>query len=153
MNNRIRGFEVVAPEHRKTEGDVIMPLRGTKTAAGYDFVATEDFTIPPRNKVFFWTDIKAYMQPKEYLSLKIRSSKGTNDDLMLSNTEAVIDSDYYNNPKNDGNIGIGLRNIGCLTQKIKKGERVVQAVFQPFLESDNCNTENERNGGYGSTGK
>lgn len=150
---RVRGFEVVADEHRKTLGPVIMPVRGTKTAAGYDFVATEDFVIDPLDKVFFWTDIKAYMQPDEYLSLKVRSSVGAKKDLMLSNTEGVVDSDYYENPDNDGNIGIGLRNIGVIPQEIKKGERVVQAIFRKYLESDNCNTENERAGGYGSTGK
>lgn len=153
MNNKLRGFEVVAAEHRKTEGAVTMPLRGTKTAAGYDFVSTETFVLQPFEKFSFWTDIKAYMQPKEYLSLKVRSSAGTKKDLMLTNTEGVIDSDYYNNPGNDGNIGIGLRNISNAPVIVSKGERIVQALFLPFLESDNCNTENERVGGHGSTGK
>lgn len=151
--NKVRGFEVVAAAHRKTEGEVTMPLRGTKTSAGYDFVATETFMIEPFRKCFFWTDIKAYMQPNEYLSLKVRSSTGNKKDLMLSNTEGVIDSDYHSNPDNDGNIGIGLRNVGLGPVLISKGERVVQAIFRTYLESDNCNSENERIGGYGSTGK
>jgi dUTP pyrophosphatase len=152
MENRLRGFEVVADEHRKTKGDVTLPLRGTKTAAGYDFVATKSFVVPPFGKLYFWTDIKAYMQPDEYLSFKVRSSIGDKKDLMLTNTEGIVDSDYYNNPTNDGNMRIGLRNLSNNTVAIEKGERVVQAIFRKYLPSDNCNTENERTGGFGSTG-
>ena len=40
-----RGFEEVREERRKTEGEIILPTRGSKTSAGYDFYSTEGFTV------------------------------------------------------------------------------------------------------------
>ncbi len=50
-------------------------------------------------------------------------------------------------------MGINLLNLGKEPYIIKKGDRIAQAMFIPFLVSDNCNTEEERIGGFGSTGK
>ena len=60
--------------------------------------------------------------------------------------------DYYNNPNNDGNIGIALYNYSNETVELKHGERICQGVFIPFLVADNGNTDKERTGGIGSTG-
>lgn len=106
----MRKFELVNEEFRKHE-DSKLPLRGTKTSAGYDFYATEDLVIKPQEKVMFWSDVKAQMQEGEVLLGFVRSSMGIKNDLMLSNTVAVIDSDYYNNEKTGGNIGISIRNM------------------------------------------
>lgn len=105
-----RGFEVV--ENGKHQDLVIaLPLRGTKTSAGYDFYTPVDVTIPPQAKVLIWTDVKSYMMEGEVLLLDVRSSTGIKQDLMLANTIGVIDEDYYNNSGNEGNIGICLRNL------------------------------------------
>ena len=40
---------------------------------------------------------------------------------MLSNTVGVIDSDYYNNPDNEGNIIVGIYNYGDVEQHIAVG--------------------------------
>lgn len=172
---KVRGFEVVSPQHRTLPDDsAYLPVRGTKTSAGYDFFATEDLVIAPQQSVKFKTDVKAYMGADEVLLIDVRSSIGSKKDLMITNTLGVIDSDYYENVDNDGNMMIGLRNlkpqmklmgftkilhvpkIVDLTEEntvvIKKGERVAQGIFVKFLESDNCNTDKERTSGTGSTG-
>lgn len=179
---RARGFEVIADEHRTLDDDaVFLPVRGTKTSAGYDFFATEDLTILPQQSVKFKTDVKAYMGDDEFLFIDVRSSIGSKKDLMITNTIGVIDSDYYENVDNDGNMMVGLRNLKpqimiagsiCIedvsgmfhriprilnlteenTVVIKKGERVAQGIFIKFLESDNCNTDVERTSGTGHTG-
>lgn len=181
---RNRGFEFV--ESRRIDGEVYLPLRGTKTSAGYDFFTPVDLVIKPQDKVFFWTDVKSYMHEGEVLLLDIRSSMGVNQDLMMANTIPVIDSDYHNSKKTEGNIGICIRNLkpemrllgtepyevtfegGEVvllnipnikdlreenTVYIKAGERVAQGIFLEFKESDNCNTDEERTGGFGSSGK
>lgn len=178
---RNRGFETV--ENKKNENKLcpLLPLRGSKTSAGYDFYATEDFSVPPQGKSEFTTDIKTYMHPGEMLMLVVRSSTGTKSDLMLANTLGIIDSDFYNNPDNEGNIKIILRNLrpdmrilgfkellvggeavmipqiedlrNSNTVHIKAGDRVVQGIFIPVLESDNCNSDADRQGGLGSSGK
>ena len=61
--------------------------------------------------------------------------------------------DYYNNPKNEGNIGICLKNTGDEDVIIKYGDAIGQVIFLPYLVSDNCNTDNDRVGGIGSTTK
>jgi dUTP pyrophosphatase len=111
---RIRGFEIISKGNRKVfkeDGEVLLPLRGTKTSAGYDFFTTQDLEIKPQDKVMFWTDIKSYMPSNEMLLLDIRSSIGIKQDLMIANVLPLIDSDYHNNPSNEGNIGICLRNL------------------------------------------
>ena len=103
----MRGFEKVS----YSDKDIKLPIRATRGSSGYDFYATEDLVIPPGEKVFFLTDVKAYMQQDECLLIDIRSSIGHEKDLILTTTIGNIDSDFYNNPKNEGNIGIGLRNL------------------------------------------
>jgi len=148
---KIRGFESVSDNFKKQTVPTTLPQRGTKTSAGYDFSTPIPVAIPPHKQYLIWTDIKAYMQFGEVLILDVRSSIGINKNLMLSNTIGVVDQDYYSNPKNDGNIGICLYNKSDEIVSLDAGERIAQGIFLPFLEADNGNTENERNGGIGST--
>lgn len=150
---KIRGFESVSDSFKKHNVPTILPQRGTKTSAGYDFYTLEDVDIAPHDQYTIWTDVKAYMQVGEVLIIAVRSSIGINKNLMLANTIGVIDQDYYSNPKNDGNIGICLYNNSNDTVILNAGERIAQGIFLPFLEADNGNTDNERDGGMGSTNK
>lgn len=150
---KIRGFEIVDDEFRKFKSvDVKLPQRGTSQAMAYDFYSNETVTIMPNEQYMFVTDIKAYMQPGEALIGNVRSSQGVKKHLSFANSQAWIDMDYYENTDNDGNIGICLYNYGKEPQTIELGERIAQFSFIPFLEADNGNTENIRNGGVGSTG-
>lgn len=147
--NKVRGFEVVIDEKRKTEGEITLPTRGSSKAMAYDFYANDDYTVEPNAIVKVWTDVKAYMQENECLIINVRSSMGGR--FMLANTSGWIDSDYYSNENNDGNIGIFLKNISNDVQTIKKGDRIVQGAFFNFLVADNGNTNAIRIGGFGST--
>ena len=149
--NRVRGFEVVIDEKRKTSGDVTLPTRGSSTAMAYDFYANGDYEACPNEIVKIWTDVKAYMQENECLILNVRSSMGGK--WMLANTQGWIDQDYYSNESNDGNIGIFLKNISDETLIINKGDRIGQGAFFNFLVADNGNTDAVRTGGFGSTNK
>ena len=149
--NRIRGFEVVIDEKRKTTGEVTLPTRGSSTAMAYDFYANDNYVVEPNAIAKVWTDVKAYMQENECLILNVRSSMGGK--FMLANTQGWIDQDYYSNEGNDGNIGIFLMNISDEVQTINKGDRIGQGAFFNFLVADNGNTDNVRVGGFGSTNK
>ena len=146
---KIRGFEVVREEKRKTEGSVTLPTQGTRGAMAYDFYANKDYVIQPGEVGKIWTDVKSYMRLGECLILNVRSSMGGK--FMLANTAGWIDSDYYENPDNDGNIGIFLLNISKSEIEIKKGDRIAQGAFFNYLSADTGNTDNERVGGFGST--
>jgi len=174
-----RGFEAVF--RRVNPEEPVLPLRATKTSAGYDFFAPCDIAIPPQQQAVFATDVKAKMKDDEALILVVRSSAGIRRDLMLANTVGVVDSDYYNNEDNEGNICIALRNLKPAmeltgfrtvalatgetveipvirdlreenTVLIRKGERVVQGIFLPVLAADDGQSQNTRTGGFGSSG-
>lgn len=147
----MRKFEIVKEEMRRTNGEVTLPTRGTEHAMAYDFYANTDYKVEPNAIVKIWTDVKAYMENDECLIINVRSSMGGK--FMLSNTTGWIDSDYVDNESNDGNIGVFLKNISDKTLYINKGDRIAQGAFFKFLTAENGNTDNKRNGGFGSTNK
>jgi dUTP pyrophosphatase len=149
-NPRVRGFEVVSAYRGK---NVRMPTRKTFGAAGYDIEAGEDATIPPHGLAVVPTGLKAYMEADEYLGIHIRSGIAFKNSLSLINDEGVIDSDYYDNPDNEGHIMIGIINHSPEPVEIKKGDRIAQGIFKKFLKVDGDVSEGSRDGGIGSTGK
>lgn len=147
-----RYFEVVSKTYRKTTGDIILPTRATKCSIAYDFYSPIDTVINPMQSVMIWTDVKAEFNADEALLVNVRSSMGKQP-IMIANTQGWIESDYYSNPDNDGNIGIRLFNLGTEPYEIKTGDRIAQGMFVKYLTADNGNTEQERTGGFGSSGK
>lgn len=98
------------------------------------------------------TGIKAFMEPDEVLELYIRSSSPKKLGLVLANSVGVIDSDYYNNKDNDGEIMLAVYNLFPWSVHIIPGTRVGQGVFKKFLRpTDALVKDKERSGGYGST--
>ena len=150
---RTRGFEIVRDEFRKhPEVEITLPRRGSSKAMAYDFFSPIETTIMPNEKQLIFTDVKAYMQDGEALILNVRSSMGKSE-IGLSNSQGWIDGDFYNSPNGDGNIGIFLKNNGSEPYNIKVNDRIAQGMFIPFLAADNGNVDEERKGGFGSTGK
>lgn len=150
---KLRGFEPVREEFRKNT-EYHLPKRSTKSSAGYDFVAPVQIILHPHeHSPIIPTDIKARMGEDEFLACHIRSSLGMKKGISLTNTTGIIDSDYYSNPDNDGNICFQLNNNSEHTVIIQKGEKVFQGIFQKYLKTDADNTITERTGGIGSTGE
>lgn len=144
-----RGFEIVGAY--RNEG-IRLPVRKTARSAGYDIEAAECVTVSPGELAKIATGLKAYMQDDEYLGIHIRSSLGINRQLMLANSQGVIDADYYNNPDNEGHIIIAMRNMGDEPVIINKGDRIAQGIFYRYLIADDDAAEGARTGGFGSTG-
>ena len=147
-----RYFELVKDKYRTSTGEVILPKRATKSSVAYDFYSPIDITIPPMTSVMIWTDIKAKFNENEALLINIRSSMGKQP-VMIANTQGWIDSDYYSNPDNDGNIGIRLFNLGNTSYVVKSGDRIAQGMFVKYLVADNGNTDCVRKSGFGSSGR
>lgn len=148
-----RFFEVVRDEHRKNpEVTIKLPTRATEHSSGYDFYSPVNATINPNEMVMIWTDCKASMYYDNALIIIPRSSMGRHP-VMIANTVGLIDSDYYSNPDNDGNIGFRLFNLGKEPYEIKIGDRIGQGVFIKYgiVKDDTVTTK--RNGGYGSSDK
>lgn len=131
-----------------------LPARSTKYSAGYDFKAIEGFTIKPGERIIIPTGVKVLMGQSEMLMLLVRSSMGFKYNIRMCNQVGIIESDYYNNPNNEGHMWIALQNEGTEDYVVKKNDKYAQGVFTNFLIVDNENEiENERIGGLGSTNK
>ncbi|HEL2412160.1 TPA: dUTP diphosphatase [Streptococcus suis] len=146
---KIRGFELVS----QFTDENLLPKRETAHAAGYDLKAAETVSLEPGEIKLVPTGVKAYMQANEVLYLYDRSSNPRKKGLVLINSVGVIDGDYYGNPANEGHIFAQMRNITEETVVVEAGERIVQAVFVPFLLADGDQADGVRTGGFGSTGK
>ena len=168
VKQMIRGFQVVNDTHR-TAFDIFtdekgkkvqfptkikLPTRADKRSAGYDFYLPKDIILLPKQKTLIPLDVKAYMLEDEVLKLYIRSSLGVKQGLMLSNNTGIIDSSYFDNEGNDGNIMISIVNTSGKAVELKRGNRIVQGIFTKYLPADNDETLSDiRSGGIGSSGK
>lgn len=133
--------------------DTKIPIRGTKSAAGYDFYAPYDIVVPAHGlSKLVHLNIKAIMPQDMFLFLRIRSGLAVKHGLMV-HCSGVIDADYANNADNDGNIGAMFVNSSDEEYVIKKGERCMQGIFLRYSKTSNDNANGSRDGGYGSSGK
>lgn len=166
----MRKFEKVS----RIKEEIELPKRSTKNSAGYDFFAVEDVVIEPikHTKIvtptygdfngsvehtnvkptLVKTGIKAEMMHNEFLMLANRSSNPKKG-LMLANGVGIIDSDYYNNEDNEGEIMFAFININADPVEIKKGEKIGQGIFMKFLKTEDDVADGKRTGGFGSTDK
>lgn len=151
-NKKVRGFEIVSAYHNK---GIMLPQRKTGASAGYDIAAAVDCTISPGKVLLVPTGLKAYMQQNEYLGLHIRSSISIKHMVSCVNNQGIIDSDYYNNPENEGHIMVPLINLGSEDFSITKGMRIAQGIFYNYLvaDEDEAGVGELRQGGFGSTGE
>ena len=110
-----------------------------------DFVRT---TVKP---TLVPTGIKVKMPKDDCLMLYNRSSNPIKRNLVLANGVGIIDSDYYNNETNEGEIFGSFYNLSPRSYCIKKGERIMQGIFQQYMLTTDDNSSAARTGGFGST--
>lgn len=127
------------------------PVRKTTGSAGYDFLAPYTIIIPPHQTVEIITGIKCQIDDGYVLELYPRSSLGFNYKLTLDNTVGVIDSDYYNNEKNEGHIHCKMTNNSDKELVIHSGEGYMQGVFKKYYLTKDDEVTAKRTGGIGST--
>jgi dUTP pyrophosphatase len=99
------------------------------------------------------TGVKCKLEPGTYLELSVRSSSPLKYWLFLANGVGIIDSDYYNNPDNEGHIYFQMINLSPFPIKIKKGEAIGQGIIHRFCITEDDNATGLREGGFGSTNK
>ena len=171
-------FEIVSEYKEK---DINLPQRATSGSAGYDIEAAENIIIPSifreihkygfavldlenvKNKikksklrVMVPTGLKVELDEDMYLAIHPRSGIASNCLLLLANQTGIIDSDYYNNPDNEGHIFIPLINISPFDIQIKKGDKIAQGIISYYHKTDieeSYHTIIHRLGGFGSTDK
>lgn len=177
-------FEVIS---KYADAELNLPVRKTKTSAGYDFQVAENTVIPSYltlinelaaaqitseycdDEIFTLdkiaaltkisgckptlvpTGIKCEMPEDMYLELSVRSSCPLKHWLILANGVGIIDSDYYNNPDNEGHIFFQVINLSPFDIVLKKGDTIGQGIFKKYYLTDDDAATAERQGGFGST--
>lgn len=145
-----------ADKSKKAFSEAKMPEYATKNSAGADFFCAEEVVIPSikesKKPTLVHTGIKAKMSEDEVLYLYNRSSNPSKLGLVLANGVGVVDSDYFENECNDGEIMFSFINITDEPITLKVGDKLGQGVFSKFLRPENAVVGNtERAGGFGST--
>ena len=145
-------FKKDISDSRNLYDEYMLPERGSKYSAGYDFKAITDMIIKPGEILKIPTGYKARFLGDEMLMVVVRSSMGFKYNVRMCNQVGIIESDYYNNLSNEGHIWVALQNEGDKDYVINKGDAYAQGIFTKFLT---CGDEpkNLRTGGFGSTNR
>ncbi len=145
-------FELVS---KYSGQDDLLPKRATRFSAGYDLKAAKDVIVKPaynnKNIVLVPTGVKAKLDKNQFLLLANRSSNPVKRGLVLANGVGIIDSDYYGNSKNEGEILVAFANISNKPYLIHRGDRIAQGIVLPFVIAEDDDASGERTGGFGST--
>ncbi len=152
-----RRIEIVSKhEHMLADSSYKAPKRATRGSAGYDFfnLTGESIIIKPgetSKPIPLFHKVK--MNFDEVFELYPRSSFGFKKSTVLVNTVGIIDSDYYNNADNEGEIFVKFINHGIEDMVIEQGTALVQGIFKKYLltEDDISIGGGVRKGGIGST--
>ena len=133
---------------------IVLPNRATNHSAGYDFYLTRDIELQPGESVVIETLVRCFIEPGWFLAIFPKSGLGFKYNVTLANTVGIVDADYYNSD-NGGHIKVKLINKGDRILSLEKCDKFCQGVFMPYgitYDDDNYVKE-ERNGGFGSTGR
>lgn len=150
----MRRFEQVREDAMQyNKNPIKKPFRATKFSAGYDFYSPVDEVLQPGEAKMIWTNVKAQMPSDEYLLLCTTSGMGKRG-IRLANGIGIVDSDYYGNESNDGNMAFRLVNFSDVPYEIKTGDKIGQGIFMKYqITDDDVVSEETRKGGFGSTVK
>jgi dUTP pyrophosphatase len=143
----MRDFEKISFEQFKKDvaddrdlyDSVTIPQRSSSATAGYDLPLLADLELQPGETIKLPTGLKARFQPDEMLLLIVRSKTGFKYNIRLCNQVGVIDSDYYNNPDNEGHLFIKIQNEDTVEHSFKRGDALVQGIFTKYLVTDSDN--------------
>ena len=137
---------------KKLKEEAIIPTRGSEYAAGYDLYSTSSEAILPHTTVKVGTGL-AIKPPKGYFgAIFARSGLSTKFGVRPGNCVGCCDEDYT------GEYIVALHNDSCDPVSIKKGDRIAQLVFLPYINAEFEVVEEledtaRGNSGFGSTGK
>ena len=148
------GEDISGEEIQKLYEEIRLPKRATSGSAGYDFYAPNTFVLEPGKTVKIPTGIRVEMEDGWVLKCYPRSRLGFKYRLQLNNTVGIIDSDYFYSD-NEGHIFAKLTNDSNegKTLEIAKGTGFMQGIFVEYGITVDDDTDEMRNGGFGSTTK
>ena len=128
-----------------------LPTYANWNDAGMDLYASHDIIIRPQERVLVGTGLKLAIPAGIVGLIHPRSGLALNQGLTVLNTPGTIDPGYR------GEIKVLLFNTTRMWQRVNKGDRIAQIVFQQYIKANLVQVESldetERgSGGFGSTG-
>lgn len=134
--------------------DAQVPTRGSSSAAGYDLYAypfEDKVEIGPGETVKVGTGLTIQPPHGYFGAIFARSGLATKHGLRPANCVGCCDEDYT------GEYVVALHNDSDNIQFVRRGERIAQLVFLPYLDVEfeevKALDKTERgSGGFGSTG-
>lgn len=129
--------------------NIKLPKRSTSGSAGYDFFAPFDLWISGVVAKTFPTGIRFECDKDKFLMCVPRSGQGFKHGVRLLNTVGIIDQDYFYSD-NEGHIMCKM--IANDYVDIQQGKAFMQGIILPYFKVDNDDSDEVRNGGFGSTG-
>ena len=127
----------------------IMPTRAHETDAGLDLYSREEQIILPGESAVFDTGVHVELPPGTFG--KLESKSGLNVKYSLVSCGGVIDCGYT------GSIAVKLYNLGDKPYMVRKGQKIVQMIIQPYLAPelevvDRLEDTERGEKGFGSSG-
>jgi dUTP pyrophosphatase len=131
--------------------EAVLPKYQTKGSVGFDLHSIVDEVIASGKTALIPTGL-AFELPDNYeIQIRPRSGLALKNSVTVLNSPGTVDSDYR------GEIKVLLINHGKNDFKIKKNDRIAQAVINKveignFIEVENLEESERGEKGFGSTG-
>ena len=131
--------------------DLPLPSYATEGAAGMDVVSSEERILNPGDRAAVATGLAVAIPEGYEIQIRPRSGLALKHGITVPNAPGTIDSDYR------GELKVILINHGLEPYKIRRGDRIAQAVLSPvvmasWLEVHELDETVRGEGGFGSTG-
>lgn len=128
--------------------DAIMPLRSYPDDAGLDLFSREEKIIMPGESAVFDTGVHVELPKGTFM--KLESKSGLNVKFGIVSHGGVIDQNYR------GSIAVKLYNHGDKPYMIRKGQKIIQGIIQPYLSPalelvEELSDSDRGSAGFGST--
>jgi len=136
----------------KCHPDAIIPAYHSIGACAFDLSIIEDATIQPGEIVHLRTGLVVCVPENYVMIVAARSSLPRKYGLCVPQGVGIVDNDYCG-PNDE--LLLQLLNFTDQPVEVKKGDRLVQAMFVPFVKAEFQEVEkltNPNRGGFGSTG-
>jgi dUTP pyrophosphatase len=130
---------------------LLLPVRATAGAAGFDLVAAAPAVIAPGERALVPTGIALAIPAGFEGQVRPRSGLAWKHGISCLNSPGTIDSDYR------GEVKVILQNHGREPFEVTRGMRVAQIVFAAVAPAsiepvDTLDDTARQSGGFGSTG-
>lgn len=134
----------------KLHDDATLPVYATRQSAGADLCAylpKGPIVIHDTYRAIIPTGLSVDIADGYEVQIRPRSGLAAKNGVTVLNAPGTIDADY------SGEVGVILINHGNMPFWVNHGDRIAQAVLARVERMDCPVADQDRDGGFGSTGK